>query len=162
MLLNISMLPPASYPNKYVGDCIVAFWGAPIPEEDHAYLETKTLIDLQLLSEELNQEIKDKGLDLPPVIFASGANPGTSIVGNMGRNMRMNYSVLGDSVNLAARLESETRKQNTPIIIREYTYEKVKDRILYADLGVISVKGKKEKVGIFAPTFDGVIKKLSY
>ena len=146
--------------DKYVGDCIVAFWGAPIPEEDHAYLATKTLIELQLLSEELNQEIKDKGLDLPPVIFASGANTGTCIVGNMGSNMRMNYSVLGDSVNLAARLESETRKQNTPIIISEYTYEKVKDRILCADLGVISVKGKKEKVGIFAPTFDGVIKKL--
>ena len=146
--------------DKYVGDCIVAFWGAPIPEEDHAYLATKTLIELQLLSEELNQEIKDKGLDLPPVIFASGANTGTCIVGNMGSNMRMNYSVLGDSVNLAARLESETRKQNTPIIISEYTYEKVKDRILCADLGVISVKGKKEKAGIFAPTFDGVIKKL--
>ena len=146
--------------DKYVGDCIVAFWGAPIPEEDHAYLATKTLIELEILCDELNQEIKDKGLDLPPVMFGSGANTGTCIVGNMGSNMRMNYSVLGDSVNLAARLEAETRKQNTPIIISEYTYEKVKDRILCADLGVISVKGKEEKVGIYAPTFDGVVKKL--
>ena len=146
--------------DKYVGDCIVAFWGAPIPEEDHAYLATKTLIELEILCDELNQEIKDKGLDLPPVMFGSGANTGTCIVGNMGSNMRMNYSVLGDSVNLAARLEAETRKQNTPIIISEYTYEKVKDRILCADLGVINVKGKEEKVGIYAPTFDGVVKKL--
>ena len=146
--------------DKYVGDCIVAWWNAPIPEEDHAFLAVKTLIELEELCVELNQEIKDKGLDLPPVMFGSGANTSECIVGNMGSELRLNYSVIGDGVNLAARLEAETRKQDTPIIISEYTYERVKDRILCADLGVISVKGKEEKVGIYAPTFDGVVKNL--
>ena len=146
--------------DKYVGDCIVAFANAPIPEKDHAYICTKTLIDLEMLCEKLNNEILDMGLDLPPIMFGSAANTGICIVGNTGSKLRMNYSVIGDAVNLAARLEAETRKQNTPILISEYTYDFVKDRIPCKALGKINVKGKDEAVKIYAPLINGEVRKL--
>ena len=113
-----------------------------------------------MLCDQLNKDIKEKGLDLPPVMFGSAANTGICICGNMGSELRLNYSVIGDSVNLAARLEGETRKQDTPILISEYTYSLVKDRIECKKLGVVEVKGKEEKVAIYAPLFDGKVLKL--
>ena len=123
-------------------------------------MAVKTSIELELLCEELNKKIKEKGLDLPPVMFGSGINTGECIVGNMGSELRMNLSVIGDSVNLGARLESQTRSFNTPILLSEHTYKEIQDDIPCKKLESIKVKGKEEPVVIYAPIINGKIRQL--
>lgn len=146
--------------DKYMGDCIMAWWNYPIPCDNHAEMAVKTSIELELLCEDLNKKIKEKGLDLPPVMFGSGINTGECIVGNMGSELRMNLSVIGDSVNLGARLESQTRSFNTPILLSEHTYKEIQDDIPCKKLESIKVKGKEEPVVIYAPIINGKIRQL--
>ena len=137
--------------DKYMGDCIMAFWNAPIPCHDHADIAVKTAIELELLCQEINEELED----MPPVMFGTGINTGTCIVGNMGSEMRLNYSVIGDAVNLGARLEVQTRKTNTPILLSEYTYRQLRNtKCLRMDK--INVKGKEEPVIIYAPYIEDI------
>ena len=93
--------------DKYMGDCIMAFWNAPIDCENHAEMAVKTSIECAVETEALKQSFMDKGL--PEINIGSGVNTGTCIVGNMGSDSRFDYSVIGDAVNLAARLEAATR-----------------------------------------------------
>jgi len=146
--------------DKYMGDCIMAWAGAPIPREDHAIITVKTAIELELLCQKLNQDLKNQGLDLPPVMFGSGISTGPSIVGNTGSSMRMNYSVIGDAVNLGARLEGETRKQDTPILLPQDTYDLIQNEIACVYVDKIKVKGKEDEITIYAPLIDGKVLKL--
>ena len=146
--------------DKYMGDCIMAWAGAPIPREDHAIITVKTAIELELLCQKLNQDLKDQGLDLPPVMFGSGISTGPSIVGNTGSSMRMNYSVIGDAVNLGARLEGETRKQDTPILLPQATYDLIQNEIACVYVDKIKVKGKEDEITIYAPLIKGKVLKL--
>ena len=139
--------------DKYMGDCIMAFWNAPLPCENHAEMAVKTAMEMELVCEELNAELKEQGLDLPLVKIGTGVNPGPCIVGNMGSESRFDYSVVGDAVNLGARLEVQTREYDTPILLSEYTYMQT-EGISCKDLGEIKVKGKDEPVTIYAPLFD--------
>ena len=139
--------------DKYMGDCIMAFWNAPLPCENHAEMAVRTAIEMELVCEELNQELQEKGLDLPLVKIGTGVNTGPCIVGNMGSESRFDYSVVGDAVNLGARLEVQTREYDTPILLSEYTYMQT-EGISCKDLGEIKVKGKDEPVTIYAPLFD--------
>ena len=143
--------------DKFMGDCIMAFWNAPIPCENHAEMAVKTAIEIELLGDELEKEMEKLGL--PRVKFGTGVNTGTCIVGNMGAETRLDYSVVGDAVNLGARLEAETRKQDTPILLSEFTYMQLTD-IACSELDEVTVKGKEEPVKIYAPLFDGEIRKL--
>ena len=143
--------------DKFMGDCIMAFWNAPLPCENHAEMAVKTAIEIELLGDELEKEMEERGL--PRVKFGTGVNTGTCIVGNMGAETRLDYSVVGDAVNLGARLEAETRKQDTPILISEYTYHKTTN-IACSKLGEVTVKGKEEPVKIYAPIINGEIRKL--
>jgi len=143
--------------DKFMGDCIMAFWNAPIPCENHAEMAVKTAIEIELLGDELEKEMEKLGL--PRVKFGTGVNTGTCIVGNMGAETRLDYSVVGDAVNLGARLEAETRKQDTPILLSEFTYMQLTD-IACRELDEVTVKGKEEPVKIYAPLFDGEIRKL--
>ena len=143
--------------DKYMGDCIMAFWNAPIPCENHAEMAVKTSIEIELLGDELEEKMKDMGL--PRVKFGTGVNTGTCIVGNMGSETRMDYSVVGDAVNLGARLEAQTRQEDTPIIVSEYSYLKCSD-IPMSVLGEVKVKGKEEPVKMFAPLINGEVRKL--
>ena len=93
--------------DKYMGDCIMAFWNAPLDCENHAEMAVKTAIECAEETDKIKAEFKEKGL--PDINIGSGVNTGTCIVGNMGSEMRLDYSVIGDSVNLAARLEAATR-----------------------------------------------------
>ena len=93
--------------DKYMGDCIMAFWNAPLDCEDHAEMAVKTAIECAEETERLKQDFKERGL--PDINIGSGVNTGTCIVGNMGSDTRFDYSVIGDAVNLAARLEAATR-----------------------------------------------------
>jgi len=144
--------------DKYMGDCIMAFWNAPLPCENHAEMGVKTAIEIELLTEELNKQLKEDGLDLPPVVIGTGVNTGTCIVGNMGSELRFDYSVVGDAVNLGARLEVQTRTYDTPILISEYTYNEANTACQRID--EIKVKGKDEPVVIYAPFIKDKIRKL--
>ena len=146
--------------DKFMGDCIMAFAGSPIPMQDHAITTVQTAIELELLCESLNKLMKEEGLDLPPLMFGTGCSTGQSVVGNTGSSVRMNYSVIGDAVNLGARLEAETRKQNTPILLPQQTYDQVKDKIPCAKIDQIKVKGKEELITIYAPLIEGKVRKL--
>ena len=144
--------------DKYMGDCIMAFWNAPLPCENHAEMGVKTAIEIELLTEQLNQQLKEDGYDLPPVVIGTGVNTGTCIVGNMGSELRFDYSVVGDAVNLGARLEVQTRTYDTPILISEYTYNEANTACQRID--EIKVKGKEEPVVIYAPFIKQEIRKL--
>ncbi len=143
--------------DKYMGDCIMAFWNAPIFCPNHAEMAVKTSIEIELLGDELEDKMKDMGL--PRVKFGTGVNTGICIVGNMGSESRMDYSVVGDAVNLGARLEAQTRQEDTPIIVSEYSYLQCSD-IPMSILGEVKVKGKEEPVKMYAPIINGEVRKL--
>lgn len=143
--------------DKFMGDCIMAFWNAPLPCENHAEMAVKTAMEIELLGDELEKEMEERGL--PRVKFGTGVNTGTCIVGNMGAETRLDYSVVGDAVNLGARLEAQTRQEDVPIIVSEFTYMECPN-ISFAQLGEVTVKGKEEPVKIFTPLFDGKQRKL--
>ena len=140
--------------DKYMGDCIMAFWNAPLDCENHAEMAVKTSIECAEETDRIKKEFKEKGL--PDINIGSGVNTGTCIVGNMGSEMRLDYSVIGDAVNLAARLEASTRNYKdengkvTPTIYSSYTMEQLVD-IKSVELDKIKVKGKEELITIYKP-----------
>ena len=140
--------------DKYMGDCIMAFWNAPLDCEDHAEMAVKTSIECAKETERLKEDFKKRGL--PNINIGSGVNTGTCIVGNMGSDTRFDYSVIGDAVNLAARLEAATRNykdKNGGIVstlYSSYTMEKLKD-IESVEIDKIKVKGKEELITIYTP-----------
>ena len=140
--------------DKYMGDCIMAFWNAPLDCENHAEMAVKTAIECAEETDKIKAEFKAKGL--PDINIGSGVNTGTCIVGNMGSEMRLDYSVIGDAVNLAARLEAQTRNYKdkngkvTPLLYPSYTQEKLKN-IKSIEVDKIKVKGKEELITIYKP-----------
>lgn len=146
--------------DKYMGDCLMAFWNAPLDCPNHAEMAVRSAIEIELLTEQMNKELKEQGYDLPPVVIGTGINTGPCIVGNMGSEARFDYSVVGDAVNLAARLEVQTRTFDTPIIFSQYTLDQLPDDLKAKELDKITVKGKEEPVTIYAPYFKRTIRKL--
>ena len=140
--------------DKYMGDCIMAFWNAPLDCPNHAEMAVKSSIECAKETAKLKQEFKDKGL--PEINIGSGVNTGTCIVGNMGSDMRFDYSVIGDAVNLAARLEAATRNYKekdgniVATLYSSYTMEQLKD-IESIEVDKIKVKGKEELITIYKP-----------
>jgi adenylate cyclase len=140
--------------DKYMGDCIMAFWNAPLDCEDHAEMAVKTSIECAKETERLKEDFKKRGL--PDINIGSGVNTGTCIVGNMGSDTRFDYSVIGDAVNLAARLEAATRNYKDKdgrvlsTLYSSYTMEKLKD-IESVEIDKIKVKGKEELITIYTP-----------
>ena len=140
--------------DKYMGDCIMAFWNAPLDCPNHAEMAVKTAIECAEETDKIKTEFKERGL--PDINIGSGVNTGTCIVGNMGSEMRLDYSVIGDAVNLAARLEATTRNYKdengkvTPLLYSSFTKEKLKN-IQSVEVDKIKVKGKKELITIYKP-----------
>ena len=140
--------------DKYMGDCIMAFWNAPLDCPNHAEMAVKTSIECAEETDRIKKEFKEKGL--PDINIGSGVNTGTCIVGNMGSEMRLDYSVIGDAVNLAARLEAATRNYKdengkvTPTLYSSYTQEQLVD-IKSVEVDKIKVKGKEELITIYKP-----------
>jgi adenylate cyclase len=143
--------------DKYMGDCIMAFWNAPLDCPNHAEMAVKTGIECAEETEKLKKEFRERGL--PDINIGSGVNTGTCIVGNMGSENRLDYSVVGDAVNLAARLEAATRNYRdengkvAPLIYSSYTKEQLKN-IESIELDKIKVKGKEELVTIYKPVIN--------
>ena len=140
--------------DKYMGDCIMAFWNAPLDCAEHAEMAVKTAIECAEETNRLKSEFKAKGL--PDINIGSGVNTGTCIVGNMGSDTRFDYSVIGDAVNLAARLEATTRNYKNDeggivsTLYSSYTMQKLKN-IKSIEVDKIKVKGKEELITIFKP-----------
>ena len=140
--------------DKYMGDCIMAFWNAPLDCPNHAEMAVKTSIECAEETDKIKKEFREKGL--PDINIGSGVNTGTCIVGNMGSEMRLDYSVIGDAVNLAARLEAATRNYKdsngkvTPTLYSSYTKEQLVD-IKSVEVDKIKVKGKEELITIYKP-----------
>ena len=152
--MSIIVLRNGGTIDKYMGDCIMAFWNAPLDCENHAEMAVKTAIECAEETDKIKAEFKEKGL--PDINIGSGVNTGTCIVGNMGSEMRLDYSVIGDSVNLAARLEATTRNYKdengkvTPLLYSSFTQEKLKN-IQSVEVDKIKVKGKEELITIYKP-----------
>ena len=131
--------------DKYVGDEIMCFWGAPVPEEDHALLACKCAVkQIEVLNKMNANWPPEKRLSI-----GIGLNTGIMTVGNMGSIGRMNYTLMGDNVNLGARLEGTNKQYYTTIIMSESTYAQVKDKVVARELDNIRVKGKNKPVQIY-------------
>ena len=133
--------------DKYIGDAQMAFWNAPLDDKDHAINAVKT--GLQMLGDldEFNQEISKE--DIPPFGMGLGINTGSVIVGNMGSSQRFDYTCLGDAVNLASRLEGQSKTYGVRIILGEGTAKLVKDKYTVIELDTIAVKGKTVGVKVY-------------
>ena len=133
--------------DKFIGDAIMAFWNDPIEQADHATRACLTAVSAQARLRELAARMRARGL--PEMSARIGVNTGLATVGNMGAKGQVNYTLIGDEVNLASRLEGVNKEFGTKIIVSEATYLPAKDRVEARELAVIKVKGKKQGVRIY-------------
>jgi adenylate cyclase len=152
--LTNAILARNGYIDKYMGDAIMAFWNAPLDDKNHETNACDAAVDMLEQIDEVNaareQEAMDGGHVYIPLKVGIGLNTGVSVVGNMGSDLKFNYSVLGDSVNLASRLEGQTKEYGFPIIVGSRTAMAVKERFAILELDFIMVKGKQEPEVIYA------------
>jgi adenylate cyclase len=133
--------------DKYIGDAVMAFWNAPIEQPDHALRACRAAWTMLQKLEEL--KVKWRAENYPEFDIGVGINTGTMIVGNMGSDVRVDYTVMGDAVNLGSRLEGTNKEYDTKIILGEGTYPAVKDHVITRRLGAVRVKGKRKPVKIY-------------
>jgi len=139
--------------DKYMGDAIMAFWNAPLNDKDHARNAALAALDmlarLRVLNQNLKQQAENTGETSPDIRMGVGLNTGMCSVGNMGSEQRFDYSVLGDAVNVAARLESQTKAYGVDILLGEETARAIPD-LACVEIDRIIVKGKTRPIAIFA------------
>ena len=136
--------------DKFMGDCIMAVYGAPIDMPNHAEMAVKSAIEIEAKTKELKQLYKDRGL--PDINVGTGVNTGTAIIGNMGSTTRFDFSVIGDAVNLAARLEATAGRgdySKYPTIYSSMTMDQLPDTYKSKKIGDIKVKGKEDVITIY-------------
>jgi adenylate cyclase len=133
--------------DKYIGDAIMAFWGAPYPQPDHALRACQAGLEMLQVLNRLQERWEAEGR--PRIDIGVGINTGPMVVGNMGSKRRFNFTVMGDNVNLASRLEGINKQFGTRLIISEATYEAVREHLVARELDLIRVKGKMKPVRIF-------------
>ena len=140
--------------DKYMGDAIMAFWNAPLDDPAHELNACEAAIDMLDRVEELNrtrrQQAETSGQPFLPINIGVGINTGTCVVGNMGSDLRFDYSVLGDSVNLASRLEGQCKSYGLPIIVGSRTAQIAKQKFAVLEIDFVAVKGKKEPEVVYA------------
>lgn len=139
--------------DKYIGDAIVAFYGAPAPVDDHEYWACLTAVKMQEGLDELRNKWQADGDRWPEIVHHMqnriGINTGPMVTGNMGSTMRMNYTMMGDTVNLAARLEASAKQYGVYIQVAEESYKACKDKFIWRDLDFVVVMGKTEPAQVF-------------
>ncbi len=133
--------------DKYIGDAVMGFYGAPLEDTNHAIHACETALKMRAALPDFNREIQKQGLD--PIDFRVGIATGDVLVGNIGSNDRFNYTVLGDTVNLASRLEWASKEYGTHILLPEGTYQDAKDHFLFRKIDKMAVKGKNEGIYIY-------------
>ena len=134
--------------DKYMGDCVMAFWGAPVDLPDHAQLAVKTAIEMIAVVRSINDGHRAKGL--PEIGIGIGLNTGMMCVGDMGSVTRRSYTVIGDAVNLGSRLEGLSKNYGTEIVVNAST-RKLAPEFTWQELDHVRVKGKQQAVGIYSP-----------
>lgn len=139
--------------DKFIGDAIMAFYGAPVPNEQHAQMACRCALQSVKKLEQLNIELKGK--NFPHLEMGMGINTGDVSVGNMGSSMIQNYTVMGDAVNLASRLEGLTRLYGNFIILGPLTYEAVKNEFTCREIDQVVVKGKTQALRIYDLLYEG-------
>lgn len=137
--------------DKYMGDCVMAFWGAPVPAQDHAACAVRAALGMARAVEQLNQEHRAQGL--PEIGVGIGLNTGLMCVGDMGSNIRLSYTVIGDAVNLGSRLEGLCKTYGVAIIASEST-RSMAPGFVWQELDRVRVKGKAQAVNIYTPLAD--------
>ena len=139
--------------DKYIGDAIMAFWNAPVDDDEQEVNACDAALAMQeqaaALNAELKQEADANGGAFMPLRIGIGLNTGPCVVGNMGSDFRFNYSVLGDTVNVASRLEARTKDYRLPLVIGSRTAERAKDKFTTMEIDLIQVKGKKQPEAVF-------------
>jgi adenylate cyclase len=134
--------------DKYIGDAIMAFWGAPVADPEHARQGVIAALAMQAKLAKINEEVRAKGW--PEIRIGIGLNSGVMRVGDMGSKVRRAYTVMGDPVNLGSRLEGLTREYGVGVLVGEATRDKVKD-VVFREIDRVKVKGKDEPVAIYQP-----------
>jgi adenylate cyclase len=134
--------------DKYMGDCVMAFWGAPVDTPNHADLSVQAALDMSLAVRKINAEYRSQGL--PEIGVGIGLNTGTMCVGNMGSDIRRSYTVIGDAVNLGSRLEGLSKNYGVEIVASEST-KKQSQHATWQELDKVRVKGKELAVSIYTP-----------
>jgi adenylate cyclase len=143
--------------DKYIGDAVMAFWGAPVADREHARNAVLAALDMQKEAVDLNEKFKAKGW--PTFKIGIGVNSGTMRVGDMGSKIRKAYTVMGDAVNLGSRLEGITKQYGTDIIIGEGTKTRISGFVC-RELDRVRVKGKDEPIVIYQPLgLEGAVDK---
>jgi adenylate cyclase len=154
--------------DKYIGDAIMAFWGSPYPQEDHAFQACSCALRMSRALATLNEKWKQE--QRSPIAIGIGLNTGPVNVGNMGSDKRLAWTVMGDNVNLASRLEGITKQYQTQIVISEATYLQVAHQFVCRELDRIRVKGKHQPVKIYEllavaaekPTYESLLTPFEY
>ena len=140
--------------DKYMGDAIMAFWNAPLDDPNHEINACEAAIDMLDRVETLNRARREQAQNdakpFLPIQIGVGINTGTCVVGNMGSDLRFDYSVLGDSVNLASRLEGQCKSYGLPVIVGSRTALSVKDKFAVLEIDFVAVKGKREPEVVYA------------
>ena len=134
--------------DKYMGDCVMAFWGAPVSEPDHASLAVKAALEMLDAIEQINAHYRAKGL--PEIGIGIGINTGQMCVGDMGSDVRRSYTVIGDAVNLASRIEGLCKTYGVNIVVSENTRTKAAG-LRWQELDKVCVKGRQQAIAIFSP-----------
>ena len=133
--------------DKYIGDAVVALFGAPIPKEDHAMRASRAALEMIRAVKIIRVRFKDTPME--DLRIGVGVNSGEAAVGNMGSDFRFEYTAIGDAMNLGARLEGLTKYYGVPIILAETTVQELDDTFIVRQLDLVKVKGKLEAVGIY-------------
>jgi len=133
--------------DKFIGDSVMAFWGAPLPLADHATLACETALEMQAAMRPLQENWESQGF--PRISIGIGLHTGPVVAGNVGSKKRFNYTIMGDAVNLAARLEHANRFYGTEIIMSEATCRRLGDTFLVRELDLVQVRGRVQPVTIY-------------
>ncbi len=135
--------------DKFIGDAVMAFWGAPIRDPDHALRAVRAALEMRSELKRLNEEWKASGVE--PLAIGIGINTGEVIVGNIGSEQRLDYTVIGDQVNLSSRLEGLTKQYYLEVIVGPRTEEMIRNQLISRPVDLVKVKGKQVPVRIFEP-----------
>src|ERR1700755_3555527 len=139
--------------DKYIGDAIMSFWNAPVDDHEQEANACEAALEMlsraEMLNNELKREAETNGGVYMPLRIGVGLNTGPCVVGNMGSDFRFNYSVLGDTVNVASRLEARTKDYRLPVVIGSRTAEMAKQKFATMEIDLIQVKGKKQPEAVF-------------
>ncbi len=145
--------------DKFIGDAVMAFWGAPLDDPRHAENAVRAAIEMQIAMQALVQQLTQRGL--PPIAMRIGVHSGRAVVGNIGSQSRFSYSVIGDAVNLASRLEGANKAFGTGILVSDATVRALPADIALRLLDKVVVKGKSASIAVYTPCADAALVSLS-